>query len=100
MRKEAARAESKRQIEQKPVEQKPTAEVEKPAKKEHVAPQAVHHPQERTDNAQEDPKKEPKPRRIGKRVPGGGNNPQDPFGPGPGNAPKNRNGNNANNNGF
>jgi len=101
VRKEAARAESKRQIEQKPVEQKPTAEVEKPAKKEHVAPKPSTTPKKERPVPKERPKKEPKPRKPAKKGAAGfGNNPQDPFGPGPGNGPKNPNRKNGNNNGF
>jgi hypothetical protein len=91
-RKEAARAEAKRLIEKKPVEPKPAAETEKPAKKEHVAPKPTTPKKDRPVQPAR-PKKQPKQPRASKGVPGG-INPQDPFGPG--NGPKNPNGNNAN----
>jgi hypothetical protein len=93
-RKEAAKAESKRQIEQ-PAAPKPAASVEKPekpekpAKTEHVAPKPPTTPKERPAPKERPPKKEPKPRVPRKRGPGG-NVPPGNVPPGnvpPGNGP-------------
>ena len=87
LRKEAARAESKRQIEAKPVEQKPAAEEkpEKPAKKEYVPPKPSTTPKK---PAVPKVPKTPKVRKPGKRVPGGNNPPGViPPGAGPGIVP-------------
>ena len=87
-RKEAARAESKRQPEQETPPPKPTVEVEKPAKKAEpktpTTPKERPAPKERPKKKEVKPK-EPRPKRGNRK--GAGNNPIGPPNQGPGIGP-------------